>query len=58
MGRESSAAHKRRPCDSMIERLLRHPHPGAESLGGKGIKYLVPRCGGRPTPVLLTEINS
>src|ERR1035438_8531457 len=56
---ELAAAHKRPPCDSMIERLMGSPIPVPLSLVVKNALKILSACsGGNPTPVSLTEISS
>src|SRR6266404_1891028 len=56
---ELSAAHKRPPCDSTMERLIRSPMPVPLGLVVKNaLKIWSACCGGSPTPVSLTEISS
>src|SRR5207302_5233254 len=52
-----SAAHKRPPCDSTMERLIRRPIPVPWVLVVKNaLKILSACCGGSLTPVSLTDI--
>src|SRR5712691_1982529 len=52
---ELSAAHKRPPCDSTIERLIHSPRPVPSDLVVKNaLKICSICCGGSPTPVSLT----
>jgi hypothetical protein len=52
-------AHKRPPCDSMIDRLMGSPMPVPLSLVVKNALKIWSACsGGNPTPVSLTEISS
>src|SRR5258705_6333831 len=53
---ELLAAHKRPPCDSIMERLIRSPIP--VPLGfvvKKTLNICSAWCGGSPTPVSLTD---
>src|SRR5437588_839038 len=51
-----SVAHNRPPCDSIIERLIRRPMPVPWGLVVKNaLKIWSACCGGRPTPVSLTD---
>src|SRR4030088_305895 len=55
---ELSTAHKRPPCDSMMERLMRSPMPVPWGLFvKKALKIWSACCGGSPTPVSLTDIR-
>src|SRR6478735_11761346 len=54
-----SAAHKRPPCASTMERLIDNPMPVPSSfVVKKGSKTLSACCGGSPTPVSLTHTMS
>src|SRR5665213_3225893 len=56
---ELSVAHKRPPCDSMIDRLMDSPIPVPLSLVVKNALKICSACsGGNPTPVSVTEISS
>ena len=56
---ELAAAHKRPPCDSMMDRLIGSPMPVPLALVVKNaLKIKSPCCAGNPTPVSLTEISS
>src|SRR4030088_278237 len=53
---ELSAAHKRPPCDSMMERLMRSPKPVPCGLVvKKALKICSFCCGGSPTPLSVTD---
>src|SRR5258708_282073 len=56
---ELSAAHKRPPCDSTIERLMRSPMPvPCVLVVKKALKIWSTWCLGSPTPVSLTDSSS
>src|SRR2546422_3707413 len=58
-GPELAAAHKRPPCDSMIDRLIGSPIPVPLGLVVKNALKIWSACwGGNPTPVSLTEMSS
>src|ERR1700687_6481248 len=51
-----SAAHKRPPCDSRMERLMDSPMPVPSGLVVKNaLKIWSACCAGSPTPVSLTD---
>ena len=56
---ELSAAHKRPPCDSTMERLIDNPMPLPWGLVVKNASKICSVFSlGNPTPVSLTEISS
>src|SRR6266849_3910996 len=56
---ELSAAHKRPPCDSTMERLMRSPMPvPCGFVVKKALKIWSASCGGRPTPLSLTDTRT
>src|SRR3989442_7497530 len=53
---ELSAAHKRPPCDSTMERLMRSPMPVPWGLVvKKALKICAACCRGSPTPLSVTD---
>src|SRR6266851_155381 len=56
---ELSAAHKRPPCDSTMERLMRSPMPVPLGFVVKNaLKIWYACCRGSPTPVSLTDTTT